>query len=87
MQLIIDLTGGVAPSITPVWNKVLNREGKANTLQIIDNGVYDDLYVGGFTTNLDSSSARTYFTTLSSHNGATGALVQAVSSTNFVSAT
>ena len=47
---------------------------------MIDSGTQDEVYVGGYTSGIDSSSNRNFLVTLTQHSGADGSLRFAKSS-------
>jgi hypothetical protein len=58
--------GATSFSLNIIWDKILDREGKANILEVKTSGSStDEIYVGGYTSRIDTSTVRDYMPTVS----------------------
>lgn len=69
----VDITGATPVTITPTWSARFNREGRANTIKVLNAGGTDNVFSGGHI-SLDDSvlSNRYYYPIVAAHSPITG---------------
>ena len=61
----INVQSSATSTLSIQWDKVSDREGKANILQVLNvGGSNEEIFVGGYTSRIDASVTRDYKVTL-----------------------
>lgn len=69
----VDITGATPASITPTWSARFSREGRANTIKVLNVGGVDNVYSGGHISLADTLlTNRYYYPIVAAHNPSTG---------------
>ena len=70
----VDITGATPVTITPTWSARFIREGRANTIKVLNVGGTDNVFTGGHISLADSFLInRYYYPIVAAHNPSSGA--------------